>query len=489
MGGSTAVTATQTQITTEGAIAGTLQYMAPEQLEGRDTDPRSDIFAFGAVLYEMLTNRKAFDGASPASIVSAIMTASPTPIADLLPIAPPALDRSIRKCLAKDRAQRWQTVTDLCDELQWIRSESGRERPAAGKRGRWWPWITAAAVALALAMVLLLFQGVRVAPVARVDVAPPAGYDMVGATPSPNGEWLVMLVTRATGRRDIWVRSLSSGTVWPVPGSEGTTSAFWSPDSRFVGFSAAGVLKKANVADHAVETVATYPHAVTGFTWSPDGTILGGSFDGLFRTLLAAGGSVTEHKLPATPKVVTDPEYLPDGRHFLFSAMESSESKRVDVMVGTLGGGAPVRVRQADSQAVLARVPSALPFSSGTWYLVFHQSGRAYAQRFDVTRFAISGDAIPLNERIARHHWATYIVLSTSRAGHFMYEPEPGEAPNVGIWGETARGPATWGDRARVSHHESRRMGDRSLSVTANPPVRTTRIFGDTTSDASFGRE
>jgi serine/threonine protein kinase len=155
--GSILATATQTQLTAEGAIAGTLQYMAPEQLEGREAGPCSDVFAFGAVLYEMLTGRRAFDGESPASIVSAIMTASPTPVADLLPLAPPALDRAVRKCLARDPAQRWQTVTDLRDELEWIRAEAGRVRTTAAPRRRaWLPWIAVAARALGSALARLI---------------------------------------------------------------------------------------------------------------------------------------------------------------------------------------------------------------------------------------------------------------------------------------------------------------------------------------------
>ena len=248
-------------LTGRGTILGTLQYMAPEQLEGKPADARTDIFAFGALLYEMLTGKRAFEGTSQASLISAILSSDPPPIALLQPLSPPALDRVVKKCLAKDPDERWQSAHDLTSELKWI-AESGLQTAVAAPgvdaqvrsraRTQRYGWIAAAVfllTTLALAGALYLRRApvdTRVyrstfVPPANVDVSLPP-YDLLAL--SPDGRRLAFVAPDANGRVVLWVRELAALAAQPLADTEGAAGPFWSPDSRFIAFSAGGKLKK-----------------------------------------------------------------------------------------------------------------------------------------------------------------------------------------------------------------------------------------------------
>ena len=229
-------------LTQPGAILGTVQYMAPEQLEGKPADPRTDLFAFGALLYEMVTGRKAFQGGSQASVIGAILHQDPPAMAPQEPLTPPALERLVRKCLAKDPEERWQSARDLAGELEWIAAPpAGEAAPAAGRkpappRFRWaWPVAAALVFLAALPFVVAYFRPAPAEPSpVRFTIAPPEGGNFERSVVlSPDGR-RVAFVTRAGGKERLWVRSLDSLEPQGAPPADSYDRPFWSPDSRYL---------------------------------------------------------------------------------------------------------------------------------------------------------------------------------------------------------------------------------------------------------------
>ncbi len=254
---------TQQGLTQEGTILGTFQYMAPEQLEGKEADARTDIFAFGAVLYEIATGRKAFSGTTQASLITAIMSAEPPSISSLRPMSPPALDRVVKKCLAKDPEDRWQNAADLGSELKWI-GESGSQagvaapivsHPKSRERVAW----AVASVALLGAAALAVILWRRPPPPRRAlqfNVSPPEKSTFGESFAlSPDGRELVFEAA-LEGRIMLWLRPLNSVEARPITGTEGGLSPFWSPDGRYLGFFADGKLKKIAVSGGPAQALA-----------------------------------------------------------------------------------------------------------------------------------------------------------------------------------------------------------------------------------------
>ena len=445
-------------LTRRGTILGTLQYMAPEQLEGKPADARTDIFAFGALLYEMLTGKKAFEGASQASLISAILSSDPPPISLLQPLSPPALDRLVLKCLAKDPDERWQSAHDLTSELQWIaESELHTAVAAPGvdaqarsrSRTQWYGWI-AAAVFLATTLGVAGAMYLRRAPVDtrvyRSAFLPPANTDYAAIfrnsllALSPDGRRLAFVAPDANGRIVLWVRELSALAAQPLAGTEGAAGPFWSPDSRFIAFSAAGKLKKIDASGGPAiplcDTNSSYPGS-----WGRDDVILFTSAN--YRPISrvpAAGGTPTL----ATTLDTKDgelwhafPFFLPDGRHFLYAAAGDPTS---GVYVGSLDS--PDRTRLLDSFANAQ-------YASG--FLVFPRAGTLMAQRFDATRLALSGEAMAVAEYVNFNRGvpptgtlAAFVVSDTgvlvfeaSRTSRFVWFDRAGK--QIGILGDPAR--------------------------------------------------
>src|SRR6201987_2583961 len=228
-------TMTHSPLTTEGTLVGTFQYMAPEQLEGHEADARSDLFAFGCVLYEMATGKRAFDGKSTVSVVASIMNSEPAPVSTVAPLTPPALEWVIRKCLAKDPEERWQSAADLASEIRWIQeggSRAGVAIPVA-VRSRRKVLRGGVLAATALAGSLVGFYAKRSPPERALHVAIniPEGNSVVetmGAVLSPDGQRLVMSLADANGKFKLWVRNLSTDVAPPLEGSEAAVSPFWS---------------------------------------------------------------------------------------------------------------------------------------------------------------------------------------------------------------------------------------------------------------------
>jgi eukaryotic-like serine/threonine-protein kinase len=351
------LTALPTQIgkdlTAEGTILGTFQYMAPEQLEGRDADARTDIFAFGAVLYEMATGKKAFSGRSQASLISSIMTSEPAPASTVIPTAPPAFDRVVRTCLAKDPDDRWQTAHDIAVQLKWIQ-EGGSTislAPSIPRRrmvGRVLPWIVAALATAGLAALLVRdrLRPPGVSPVTRFSILPP---EKTIFTPpgelsssqfalSPDGRSIVFVANSSNGRPLLWVRSFDSFQADALSGTEDALHPFWSPDGRSIAYFTPTALKKVEVSGGAPQKLCDAV-AGRGGTWNSSGIILftHSANTPIFRVSDTGGEPVPATVLNAARREDRHrfPIFLPDEKRFLYWA-RAPQTGQTGVYVASL---------------------------------------------------------------------------------------------------------------------------------------------------------
>ncbi|HEY3203268.1 MAG TPA: serine/threonine-protein kinase, partial [Thermoanaerobaculia bacterium] len=274
-------------LTERGTVLGTFQYMAPEQLEGKEADARSDIFAFGAVLYEMATGRKAFAGKSQASLIGSILRDDPPAISEVAPMTPPALNRVVKTCLAKDPEDRFQTAHDVKLQLQWIAeggSQAGLPAPVVARRKNReklaWAIAAAALLAAGLATYGYLRRAPEEAPRIRSFLLPEekSDFDLTAIncgslTVSPDGRRVTFAAKGTDGKTVLWLRSLGELAAKPIPGTQGATFPFWSADSRFLAFFADGKLQKVDISGAPPLTVCDAPNGRSG-AWNREGVIL-----------------------------------------------------------------------------------------------------------------------------------------------------------------------------------------------------------------------
>jgi serine/threonine protein kinase len=392
LGLSSAATRTQ-HLTTEGSIVGTLGYMAPEQLEGKDTDARTDIFAFGVLLYEMLTGARAFAGDSQAGVISAIMSADPISPAALQPVASPALERTLRQCLAKSPDQRWHCMHDLVSELKWITEGGAPSRlPAAPVQPRFaaWRYVVAAAVALALISAAVLyarFSG-KVPPgrTVSLDFVLPEKLHMRSIdipTPSPDGERIVFSAMNADNKYALWTRSLNSPALRQLPGTEGAILPFWSPDGRQIGFLADGKLKRVDLVGGTPQTIIQIPDNFGAATWGSKGTILFGNNGALYTVPAQGGERRLVRALGQGEYSQYWPQFLPDGEHFLYALSGSQDD--TGFYLGSLDGKLRRKLLGTDTKAIAL-----------DGYLVFSRGDVVYAQEFDLKSLQLRGQPAPL---------------------------------------------------------------------------------------------
>ncbi len=391
-------------LTAEGTLIGTFQYMAPEQLEGRETDARTDLFAFGATLYEMATGKKAFAGKSQASLISAIMTFEPPAITTVAPMLPPALERVVRACLAKEPDERIQTAHDVKLQLQWIRdagSQAGVPAPVAERRKsrERLAWMLAGVATLGLligaALVVPKLLRKPAAPAAMrfaVTSAPDVtlGNDVANSAISPDGRLLAYLATDTGGTGRIWLRPINSLAAQQLAGTDNAAFPFWSPDNRYLGFFSDGKLKKIAVADGSSEVICNAPDG-RGGTWSKDGVIVFApvAAGGLMR--VSADGGEPVEVMPIDPgrqeTALRFPRFLPDGKHYTFVSLPPRKGNH-DVYLGTLGS----TKRESLFGSAVA------PVYAEPGYLILARNGRLLAQRFDAKALKPIGEPASLGE-------------------------------------------------------------------------------------------
>ena len=382
-------------LTEEGTVLGTFQYMAPEQLEAGTVDARTDIFALGALLYEMAPGRRAFGGKSRASLIAAILASEPPPVSTVQPVTPPAFDRLVRTCLAKDPDERWQSAHDVKVELEGI-AEGGAAAPPRARRRAWLPWAIAAAMALvALASAFVAWRGAaRESEPLSLTVAPPdgSGFNAIDGpvVVAPDGR---SLLVRSEQEESLVVRRLDSFELVPVPGAERAYDPFWSPDGRHVGFFVPGKLRRTDLSGGAARTLVSAGDS-RGASWSPDGVILyAPTASGPLMKVSAEGGApeaVTQLDPARKESGHWRPCFLPDGRHFVFTA-KSADPELSAIYLGSLDDPKVEKLLDVDSTAVWAP----------PGYLLYQDEGRLYALPFDGRRLERRGEPVVIAEGVA----------------------------------------------------------------------------------------
>jgi Tol biopolymer transport system component len=420
--------ATEAALTAKGQILGTIPYMAPEQLEGKPIDARTDLFAFGAIVFEMVTGKRAFNESSQASLIGAILHTSPPPITQVMPGASPALERLVAVCLSKDPENRWSSAHDVLLQLRSISAVAETDSPIAGPRGRrreWLAWGAAAVAivaALAVAAVMLTGRVTRNTADAALDVLsvlPPEQTTLDrGEAPqiSPDGRRVVFVATDRVGRSGLYVRSRESVAARALPDTDNATMPFWSPDSRQLGFFAQGQLKTIAIAGGS-------PHAIAaaalprGGAWSRDGLILFMNVPNLpLSRVPAAGGAAVPVPMPPVHEFRMFPAFLPDGRHYLYLAPRTHNASGFGIGVASL---------DSTETKELTRSASSVVYAPG--YLLFRRDAALVAQPFDARTLQLSGSPVPIVEE-AGFNAQTYLGLfSASDNGVIAYQrPTPG---------------------------------------------------------------
>jgi eukaryotic-like serine/threonine-protein kinase len=435
---------TQAPATMSGAVMGTVPYMAPEQLEGKETDARTDLFAFGCVVYEMLTARRAFSGDSEASVVSAIMSGEPTPLSTLQPLTPPALDRLVRRCLAKDPDDRWQHAADVAEELRGISQDAVATDGARAVRHRKWPPGIFAAVAVMAVLVIAALAWIITASVwphsegpARFALAMPAGTELISdaypvmAAANDSG----VVYRGRDGRARLYWHELRGLESWPLAGTEDAHTPVLSPDSRWLAFFRSRKLFKLPMtAGRVVEgsypvEVATFASNERGAAWGSDNTIIVGTANGGLWSVSLENGAVRQLTSPDRSQGELDhrwPSFLPGGQHVLFTiAHVSLRVERSRLAVLSLTDGRVTKILQGGSYA--RYLPSG--------HLVFAARGSLLAIPFDLKTLKATGSPLPVlaDIHVRAESWTAAYDVTTD--GALVYAPWKEEPPsNALVW-------------------------------------------------------
>jgi len=439
-----------------GTIVGTAAYMSPEQARGLAVDARTDVWAFGVIVYEMLAGCRAFDGATTSDVVAAVLTSDPD-WSRLPSTVPPATVRLLQRCLERDPARRLKHIGAARYAIEDVTSNRGGNAPStagrATSRARSWTiaasFVAGAAVVAAWYSLASSARGVSPSPAsaAILSMAAPGGeplYLFAGAIAlSPDGSRAAFVTNAADGKPRMWLRTLSAIAPEQLPGAAGGMFPFWSPDGKSLAFFADGQVKVAELENGTVRAVAPWSGPVGGGTWSRDGVIVFTESSGLKR-VAAAGGPVTL-VVPVRPSdpnwILAAPGFLPDGRHFVYYAGNARRAQGA-IMVASLDGGEPRQVMPSGSMAVYAP----------PGYLLYYRSGEIVAQRFATDRFAVEGDPVVI--AAGAWAWSTggVVALSASDTGMIMFATRRSTQAALRLFDRGGRPAGTLGDAGEWVH-------------------------------------
>ena len=430
-GMSQAPTITTPAMTQAGMILGTAAYMSPEQARGSALDRRADVWAFGVVLWEMLTGRRLFEGTTVSDTLAFVLTKDPE--WETLPADTPSTTRQLlRRCVDRDAKRRLRDIGEARIALSGGVTESDSGRTGGGHLG----WIAAGAllVVLVVLAVVMLLPGEDDPRIIRFTMAPPNGTSIAPgpAAPqlavSPDGRNLAFAAVDSFGMSQIWIRDLSSMVSRPVPGTDGAMFPFWSPDSSVVGFQTTTHVKTVALAGGDVRTLSELD-ARNGATWSSDGVVVFAQVDGLYR--VAAEGGIAERltSLDESQREVAHlwPQFLPGGRHVLYF-VRSPDEQHQGVYVVSLDGDEPRQVVSTLVRAVYA-----------AGYLLFLRGDTLMAQPFDEARLQLAGTATPIAENVTYNQGTNRAGFSASDSGVLAFR--------TGGIGGTPTGELAWFDR------------------------------------------
>ena len=451
----TGMTMEQSKLTSEGMLVGTFQYMAPEQLEGKEADPRTDIFALGELIHEMATGKPAFGGHSRASLIAAILTTDPPPLSQFQALCPPGLERVVTKCLAKDPDARWQSASDLASELNWIadvRSQAkGYVPPEPGR------WARASWLLAATFFLLMMVAGVawwragnRRLPAMYFHTAVPSPANDLALSPDQR---LVAMVAYSVQTNDyvLWTYEVGGRRSAPLEGTQGASYPFWSPDGRSIGFFADGKLKKVDLSGGQSRVICDAPNG-RGGTWNRDGAIIfsADALAGLSR-VSALGGSPVELTKPDPTRFETShrwPEFLPDGKHFIYLAANFRGKPEMNaIFLGSLDS--------PDRRLLVISTANAAYAEPG--YLVYLRDKTLVAQPFDRRSYALSGEPHALSDEVLFLPQVNRAIFSVSSGDVLVTQTGKGANMSQLAWFDRSGKPAGkvgqpgWYDNVRLS--------------------------------------
>jgi serine/threonine protein kinase/Tol biopolymer transport system component len=420
-------------LTTAGTMIGTIQYMSPEQIEGKEADARSDLFALGAVLYEMVTGARPFEGKSQISVASAILEKEPAPISAVQPLTPPAFEHIVTACLAKNPEDRFQTAHDVALQLKWIAQRGTPALGSTGKRGNHrelLAWLIAGGLALMLTAFVLWGRGSKGTEQTTYFSAP-LPFAARAVAVSPNGHTVAIAGHRESERIDVlWIYEPGSQEATNLARTEGASFPFWSPDGRSLGFFADGKLKKLNLDGGPVQTLCDASTG-RGGTWNKDGVILftpsGTLGVGLYR-ISASGGTPTQVTVP--DKTLNEdsnrwPLFLPDGIHYLYSAINLSGRRDLySIYVGSLNSNEKRLVVKAKGNGAYA----------APGYLLFYRDQTLFAQHFDTRKFELTGEPVPVLTEIQFFPRISEAVFAASTAGLLVAQRNADSGASQLLW-------------------------------------------------------
>ena len=437
-------------LTAEGTIVGTFQYMAPEQIEGAAVDARTDIFALGALLYEMVTGTRAFGGKTRTSLIASIVAGEPRPISELVPVAPAQLEHVVQRCLEKEPDARWQSVHDLRLELEWIAKNAEGARKQERRRPIW-PWVAlAAAIAIASAVAAFVWRRPAVTPRAlQTHILAPRDQTftvvMDSLSISPDGRYVTFGVQND---KRLWLRPLGSLEARPIGGTEDGVFPFWSPDSRWIAFFDESRLRKVNLSGAPPVTLCEAPRGRTG-AWSEDGVIYfsPAATVGLYR--VSANGGVAEPvtQLDKTRKETTHrwPLLLPGGKKLLYLAGTHEDAVGSEANVLYLAS-----LDDLQKRTVVARIRSNVAFARG--HLLFVKDQVLVAQPFDPERGALTGEPFKIAENI--EYDAEYFrgAFATTEDGLLIYRTLASPPQGQLAWSDGKGGAVPFGPTLAFHH-------------------------------------